>query len=508
MSPARTTEHHRVVIVGSGFSGIGAAIRLKGAGIDDFVILERANDLGGTWRDNSYPGCACDVPSHLYSFSFAPNPGWTRAFSPQPEIWAYLKNVATDHDVVRHIRFEHEMRSATWDDEASQWVLETTQGTMTGDVLIAGTGALSDPAIPDVPGLGTFRGTTFHSATWNHDHDLSGERVAVIGTGASAIQFVPQIQPHVGRLLLFQRTPPWLMPRRDHPYSARQRKLFKRLPLTRLAVRARIFLYFESRVIPFVYRPQLMKIGQKAAVAHLHSAVKDPVLRSKLRPSYALGCKRIILSDDYYPAVTQPNVDVITDGIAEVREHSVVTTDGVEHEVDTIIFGTGFHVTDPPIAGLVRGRDGKSLADVWSTGLEAHLGTTIAGFPNFFMMTGPNTGLGHNSMIRMIESQLTYIIDGLQQMERRGAQMVEVRRGAQTAYNTELQRRMEKTIWITGGCKSWYLDPRNGKNTSLWPGSTIEFRRRLRHFDTADYVLEPTRTTTGMNVPHIPVSAG
>jgi cation diffusion facilitator CzcD-associated flavoprotein CzcO len=484
---ATSADHHRVVIIGTGFSGIGAAIKLKEAGVSDFVILERADDVGGVWRDNTYPGCACDVPSHLYSFSFAPNPDWSYSFSPQPEIRSYLRNVAERFDIVRYVRFNHDVESATWDEDAKRWVLATSEGTLTADLVIAATGALSGPSIPDIPGLSSFRGTVFHSARWDHDYDLAGKRVAVIGTGASAIQFVPAIQPTVGKLTLFQRTPPWVMSRNSKPYSPLRRALFRLFPMMRKAERAWIFSTWEARVIPFVVRPKIMKIGQKAAIAHLHKQVADPELRRKLRPNYLLGCKRILLADDYYPALTQDNVEVVTSGIAEIKERSVVTTDGVEHEVDAIIFGTGFEVTDPPIKDRVKGRDGRTLADAWVNGIEAHNGTTISGFPNFFIMTGPNTGLGHTSMILMIEAQITYILDALRQLERRGAAAFDVRPEAQAAYNDALQKRLTKTIWAVGGCNSWYQDQKTGKIPALWPGSTIEFRRRLSRFDTASY---------------------
>jgi cation diffusion facilitator CzcD-associated flavoprotein CzcO len=486
---ASPNDHFRVVIIGTGFSGLGAAMKLREAGVTDFVILERADDVGGVWRDNTYPGCACDVPSHLYSYSFAPNPEWSHSFSPQPEIRAYLRRLAEERGLLPFVRFGHEVERAAWDEDVRRWVIDTTRGTVTGDVVIAATGALSGPSIPDLPGLSTFRGPVFHSARWDHDVDLTGKRVAVVGTGASAIQFVPAIQPTVGKLTLFQRTPPWVMARNSKPFSPLRRQLFTALPMMRAAERARLFSTWEARVIPFVVRPQIMKLGQKAAISHLHKQVKDPELRRKLTPNYLLGCKRILLADDYYPALTKDNVEVVTDGIAEVRDNAVVTSDGAVHDVDVIIFGTGFEVTDPPIKDVVKGRDGRTLADAWADGLEAHNGTTIAGFPNFFLMTGPNTGLGHTSMILMIEAQLTYIVDALRQLERRGARTVEVKPEVQAAYNDALQRRLSKTIWALGGCKSWYLDPRDGRNPTLWPGSTLEFRRRLSRFDPSSHVI-------------------
>ena len=483
-------EHHRVVVVGSGFSGLGVAIGLRRRGFEDFVVLERAGDIGGTWRDNTYPGCACDVPSRLYSYSFAPNPEWSESFSPQPEIRAYLRRCAERFGVLPHVRLGQEVTSLEWDDDAAHWHVRTPTTAMTADVVVAGVGALSEPSVPALPGLERFEGTVFHSATWDHEHDLRGRRVAVVGTGASAIQFVPQIQPLVERLTLFQRTPPWVLPRRNRRYGRLERLCYRRLPFLQYLARAAIYLGHETFVLGFTRSRGLMRLGRRAAVAHLRRQVPDPALREKLTPDYVLGCKRVLLSDDYYPSLTQSNVEVVTAGIGEVTAGGVVTADGVEHEVDTIIFGTGFHVTDFPAARRIRGRHGRVLADAWRQGVEAYLGTTVAGFPNLFLMTGPNTGLGHSSMVYMIESQTAYVLDAIGQMERRGAAVVEVRPEVQARFNAELAGRSEGTVWTGGGCRSWYLDER-GRNTTLWPGFTFEFRRRTRRFDTESYELRP-----------------
>jgi len=481
----------RVAIVGSGFSGLGMAIRLRQAGIEDFVVLERADDLGGTWRDNSYPGCACDVPSHLYSFSFAPNPEWTSTFSPQREIWDYLRGCAQHYGVVPHIRFGHEVRDAAWDDDAQRWRVETSQGALTARALVLGTGPLSEPAIPDLPGLDSFEGATFHSATWDHDHDLEGERVAVIGTGASAIQFVPQIQPRVGRLHVFQRTAPWIMPRPDRPLRPFERRLYRALPAAQLLMRAGIYWARESFVLGFRH-PRAMRLGQRLALRHLHRQVRDPELRRTLTPSYRMGCKRVLISNDYLPALTRPNVEVLTDAIAEVRPRSIVTADGAERAVDTIIFGTGFRVTDMPAAARVRGRDGRTLAEHWQGSPQAHMGAMVAGYPNLFFLVGPNTGLGHNSIVFMIESQCNYVLDALQVMRDADAAELEVRPEAQAAYNARLQEQMRGTVWTSGGCASWYLDA-NGRNTTLWPTFTWPFRERTRKLDPAQYELRAPR---------------
>jgi cation diffusion facilitator CzcD-associated flavoprotein CzcO len=479
--------HHRIAIVGSGFSGIGMAIRLLEDGETDFVLLERAPEIGGTWRDNTYPGCRCDVPSHLYSFSFAPNPNWSSTFSPQPEILDYLRDVAARFGVMPHIRFDTELESATWDDAEARWGLETSSGPLTADVLIAAQGPLSDPSIPDLPGLDSFEGKTFHSARWDHDHDLEGERVAVIGTGASAIQFVPRIQPQVGKLHVFQRTAPWIMPHPNRALKAFERRLYNALPAAQLAMRAAIYWARETFVLQFRNR-RMRKLATRMAMRQLETQVADPVLRAKVTPSYELGCKRILPTDEWYPALQQPNVELVTDGIAEIRPRSIVSTDGVEREVDTIIFGTGFHVSDIPITDRLRGRDGRSLAEHWDGSPRAYKGAAVAGFPNLFFLVGPNTGLGHNSIVFMIESQITYVSGALRAMRRGGAAVVDVRPEAQAAYNAELEEMTRGTVWVTGGCQSYYID-RNGHNSTIWPTFTWPFRQRTREFDEAAYAL-------------------
>ena len=481
------TQHHRIAIVGTGFSGLGMAIRLRQEGEHDFVLLERAEDIGGTWRDNTYPGCRCDVPSHLYSFSFAPNPNWSSTFSPQEEILDYLKDCADRHGVMPHVRFGTELRSASWDNDEQLWQIETSRGELTSDILIAGQGPLSEPSLPEVPGIDSFDGTAFHSAQWDHDHDLTGERVAVIGTGASAIQFVPEIQPEVGKLHVFQRTAPWVIPHRNRPLKSWERTLYRIFPPAQLAMRAGIYWARELFVLQFRHRA-MRSLLERIPLAHMRKQIKDPELRRKLTPDYRLGCKRILPTDEWYPALTKPNVEVVTEGIAEVRPHSVVAADGSEREVDTIIFGTGFHVTDVPIADLVSGRDGRTLAEVWHGSMQAYKGTTVAGFPNLFFLVGPNTGLGHTSIVFMIESQIAYVLGALRAMRRQGARTLEVRKDAQSGYKAELDRMTEGTVWVTGGCTSYYID-RNGHNSALWPTYTWPFRRRLREFDTAAYVL-------------------
>ena len=484
------SSHHRIAIIGTGFAGLGMAIRLKEEGIHDFVVLERAEDVGGTWRANTYPGCACDVPSHLYSFSFALNPDWSRTYSPQPEIWDYLRDCSRRFGVEPHIRYRHDVANAAWDEDEQVWRLDTSQGPLTAQVLIAGMGPLAEPALPDVPGLDSFEGAAFHSAEWDHEHDLTGERVAVVGTGASAIQLVPQIQPKVASLKVFQRTPPWVMPHSDRPITNVERRLYRLFPPAQRLVRSLVYWGRELLVPGFVKDQRLMKVPEFLARRHLQKQVADPDLRAKVTPEYTIGCKRILPSNKWYPALMQPNVELVTGGIREVKPRSIVAADGSEHEVDTIVFGTGFHVTDMPIGQKVQGRGGMLLDDAWEGSPQAYLGVTIAGFPNLFTLIGPNTGLGHNSMVFMIESQLSYVLGALRHMERNGLAAIDVRREVQDAYNAEIQARMPGTVWMSG-CASWYIDE-NGRNTTIWPDFTWKFRRRTAAFDPAQYeVIQP-----------------
>jgi cation diffusion facilitator CzcD-associated flavoprotein CzcO len=479
--------HVRIAIVGTGFAGLGLAIRLRQAGIEDFVLIERAEDVGGTWQANTYPGCQCDVPSHLYSFSFAPNPSWTRTYSRQPEIWRYLRRLADRHGLRPHIRFGHELSAATWDDGQQRWHVETSRGAWTAQLLVDATGPLSHPQVPAIAGLEQFEGTLFHSADWDHDHDLTGERVAVIGTGASAIQFVPRIAGRVARMHVFQRTAPWILPHTDRPTTRLERRLYKTLPFAQKAVRTAVYWTRESFLLGFIKDQRFMAGAEGIAIAHLRHQVRDPELRRKLKPHFRLGCKRVLLSNHWYPALARDDVELVTDGIREIRGRTIVLADGGEREVDTIILGTGFHVTDPPTAQLVRGRDGRTLAERAGGGIQAYLGATISGLPNFFKLIGPNTGLGHNSMIFMIESQLRYVMDALRVMDEQRIATFEVRPEAMAAYNAQIQSKMPGTVWMTG-CASWYLDA-EGRNTTLWPDFTWRFRHRTRRFDTRAYEL-------------------
>ncbi|MFD4728645.1 flavin-containing monooxygenase [Streptomyces seoulensis] len=495
-------EHVRVAVIGSGFGGLGAAVRLRREGITDFVVLERAGSVGGTWRDNSYPGCACDVPSHLYSFSFAPNPDWPRTFSGQEHIRAYLERVADDFDLRRHLRFDSEVKLMTWDEDELRWHIETASGSLTADVVVSATGPLSDPKIPAIPGLDTFPGRVFHSARWDHDYDLRGKRVAMVGTGASAIQIVPSIQPEVARLTVFQRTPPWVMPRMDRAIGSAERKLHQALPFTARLRRGLLWGIRELQVQAFTKRPDELGLVEQLAKRNMARAIKDPALRAKLTPDYRIGCKRILLSSAYYPALARPNVDVVASGVTEVRGSTVVAADGTETEVDAIVFGTGFHVTDMPIAERVVGVGGVTLAEAWKGGMEALRGGSAAGFPNWLSVIGPNTGLGNSSMILMIESQLNYLADYMRQLDTLGGRTaLDARPAAVGRWNRRVQERMKRTVWNTGGCTSWYLDA-SGRNTTVWPGTTTEFRQATRRVDLTEYeVLRRPATAKPAAVP-------
>ncbi|MFF7414178.1 flavin-containing monooxygenase [Streptomyces lydicus] len=494
----REQQHVRVAVIGSGFGGLGAAVRLRRQGITDFVVLERADSVGGTWRDNSYPGCACDVPSHLYSFSFAPNPEWPRNFSGQEHIRAYLERVTDTFGLRPHIRFNAEVRGLRWSNSALHWEIETASGALTADVVVSATGPLSDPKLPDAPGLDTFPGKVFHSARWDHDYDLRGKRVAMIGTGASAIQIVPAIQPEVSRLTLFQRTPPWVLPRADRKISAAEKWLHTKVPATRAARRGLLWGIRELQVSAFTKRPNELGLIEFLAKNHMRKAIKDPGMRAALTPDYRIGCKRILLSNTYYPALARPNVDLVPAGLTEVRGATLVAADGSETEADAIVFGTGFHVTDMPIAQRVTGANGTTLAEEWKDGMAALRGASAAGFPNFLTLIGPNTGLGNSSMILMIEAQLNYMVDFLRQLDVLGGKIaLTARQSAVDEWTRKIQRRMERTVWNTGGCDSWYLDA-NGRNTTAWPGTTAEFKKVTRQVDLAEYeVLRPPGAAVG-----------
>lgn len=478
-----------VAIIGSGFAGLCMGIKLRQAGIDDFVIFEKADDLGGTWRDNTYPGCACDVPSYLYSFSFEQNPHWSSMFAPWDEILAYLRHCADKYGIADHIRYGAEVTEAAFDDHTGRWTVTLNAGeTVTARALVAGVGGLHQPKLPDLPGLDTFTGTAFHSARWNHEHDLTGRRVAVIGTGASAIQFVPRIAEQVAHLDLFQRSPAWVTAKPERTISRAERALHARFPATQRALRDLVFWVLEARGAGFAGNPRLMKALELQARRQLHKQIRDPDLRARLTPAYQVGCKRLLQSNDYYPALTRSNVDLVTSPITRISPTGLTTADGIEHECDTIIYGTGFDVSGNLTRMRILGRDGAELAETWKRdGIGAHLGITVAGYPNLFLLVGPNTTLGHSSMVFMIEAQVRYVMQALDLLRGRGTAYVEVREEVQQRSVAEVQDKLGDTVWQSG-CTSWYLDDQ-GRNSTIWPDFTVGYWRRTRRLDPADFVL-------------------
>src|SRR4051794_27403715 len=487
MGPDALPRHVHVLVIGAGFAGLCMAIKLRERGEPDFLVVERGPDVGGTWRDNTYPGAACDVPSQLYSFSFAPNPQWSRSFSPQPEIQSYIQGVAERSGVLDRFRFGAELEEARWEEAAQVWHVRTSAGQLTADVAVSAAGSLSDPKLPDIDGIDSFQGTVFHSARWDHEQDLTGRRVAVIGTGASAVQIVPEIAGPAEHVDVYQRTAPWVIPRADRAYTRVEKAAFRHLPVVEKAYRTGIYWAREMLEPAFVVSPRLAAPAKRAALRNIRTGISDPALREKVTPRFEIGCKRILLSNDWYPTLDRPDVDLVTDRIAKITPTSVVTEDGTERDVDVLIVATGFHATDLPIAARLHGRVGTSLADHFARhGMQAHKGATVSGFPNLFFVVGPNTGLGHSSMVFMIESQVAYAVDALTRMRREGVTAVEPTEAAQRAWNDDLQRRLRRTVWSTGGCSSWYLDA-HGRNVTLWPRTTYTFRRLTERFDSESY---------------------
>ncbi|MCW2527814.1 MAG: NAD(P)/FAD-dependent oxidoreductase [Pseudonocardiales bacterium] len=478
-----------MLIVGTGFAGIAMAIELLRQGIVDFTLVERGSDVGGTWRDNTYPGAACDVPSALYSFSFAPNPNWTRTFSPQPEILDYLRQVAREYGVYEHCIFDAELLRSRWDPTTQRWTSTTSTGEFSSQFLVSAMGALSDPSDPEIDGLADFEGDTFHSARWDHDVELAGRRVAVIGTGASAVQFVPRIAPVVDRLYVHQRTAAWVVARSDHEIGRRRRWLNRHLPWTAKLTRAASYLLREVYVVFFAKFPALAAPARKVSTRHLEAQVADPALREKLRPHFGFGCKRVLISSEFYPSLQRENVELVTEPVVSVGANSITTADGVERPVDVIVFATGFHVTEPPIGRLIYDENDISLARHWQAGMTALRGTTVPGFPNLFLIVGPNTGLGHTSMVYMIESQAAYVGDAIRTIDQHSIGSIDPTIQATAAYNADLQKKLEPSVWNSGGCRSWYLDAR-GYNSTLWPDFTFRFRRATRRIDLSEYRVE------------------
>ncbi len=490
MSSAQIKPDFEVGIVGAGFAGIIAALRLQRSGRDSFVIFERAKEVGGTWRDNIYPGCACDVPSNLYSISFEPNPHWKRLYSSQPEILEYLKKLVRDRSLETHIRYDADVVDYKFDEKSGFWKLTDRRGrTTTVRMLIFAVGPFNRPQIPDFKGLETFRGKTLHSARWDKNYDLKGKRVAVIGTGASAVQIVPTIAKEVEHLTVFQRTAAWLGTRMDRAVSAEKQELFQKNPWRQKLRRLALYWFLEFRGLMFVGNERVHRHFQKLSVEKLEREVKDPETRRKLTPNYKLGCKRILSSDDFYPAFNRPNVALEIDPIAEITADGILTENGTEHELDAIIFATGFEVADFTTDMRVVGRNGRELFAEWrENGLEAYRGTTVSGFPNLAFILGPNTGLGHSSVIQMMEAQANYVMKYIELLEKSGANsFLDLKPDVQENYNDFLDEQFEKTVWASG-CKSWYMNAK-GRNTTLYPRLTSNFHRETRRVDRREYEI-------------------
>lgn len=475
-----------IVIIGAGFAGIGMGIQLKKAGIESFTIFERADEVGGTWRDNTYPGAACDVPSHAYSLSFEQKPDWSRKFSPSSEIQEYLVGIVDKWHLRDHMEFGVEIEEARFDEDAGVWSLRRSDGkTATARVVLSAVGGLVDPKLPDIPGIERFRGKTFHTARWDHEYDLEGKKVAVIGTGASAVQVVPSIAPTVDHLTVFQRTPAWVVPKFDAEYSEEAKERFRRFPL--LLQLSRAFKYWMSELFgPIIYlnAPRLSARGERMSLRHLHAQVKDPVLREKLTPHFQFGCKRMLISDDYWATFERENVDLECTAIQSIEANGIRTEDGTLHEFDAIVFATGFDLGLATAPFPIYGREGRALADDWKDGAVAYKGVSVSGFPNWFILMGPNTGPGHTSVLVFTEAQIRHAIGAIKTIRDKGLRYVEVKKQTQDAYNDRIQARMPHMVW--GNCNSWYLND-DGTNHSLYPGPAFEYAAGACNFQARDY---------------------
>ncbi|MGH2906974.1 MAG: flavin-containing monooxygenase [Solirubrobacterales bacterium] len=478
----------KILIIGGGYSGIGAAIRLRRQGITDFTLLEKAHKLGGTWRENTYPDCGADTPSLIYSFSYARNAEWDRVFAKQPQIEEYLDRMAAENGVLPHCRFNVGAEHARWNDEIARWEIETSEGTYVAKYVIAATGPMHEAAFPELPGVHDFKGAAFHSSKWDHDVDLTDKRVAVIGTGASAIQFVPKIQPQVGKLDLYQRTAPWVLPKMDRPLSEKHKQRLRRFPAIHRAIAHVVYLGSEG-LQRAQRHPNVMRQIQKLGTRHMRAQVKDPQLRKQFTPNFVLGCKRMLFSNSWYPAITATNAEVIPKGVAEVTATGLVDTDGEHREVDVIIYGTGFRVTDPDISHRITGRDGQLLSELWQGSPQAYFSTVVSGYPNAFVMLGPNVGNGHGSVSTLVEMQADYIANAIDTAEQAGIETLDVKQRVQDVYNAEMQDALQGTVFNAGGCSSYYLDV-NGRNSSIYPWTTLKFRK-----DTATFKLDDYETT-------------
>lgn len=495
----------RVAILGAGFSGMGMAIALKKRGLTDFTIYEKAADVGGTWRENVYPGVACDVPSHLYSFSFEPNPDWSKRFSPGGEIWDYMKAVARKHGLYEKIEFGRKVTRVRHD--GAQWTVEFAEGPPArADIVVSGLGGLHEPNIPHFEGQETFRGPMFHTAQWRSDADLAGKRVAIIGSAASAVQVVPEIQPVVAHLDIYQRTANWVMPRPSYRYPGWAKTLFRAVPLLARLYRGFYFSMMEWRHGAFEGGDNYVKrFIARTFEKHMNEQVRDPALRAKLTPSYPIGCKRILISDRYLPAVQKPNVDIVTEPIGGIEEGGIRTKDGALREADVIVLATGFRPFNLLESIEVVGPSGRTLADLWKGGVAAHRTVAVPGFPNFFMLLGPNSGLGHNSVILMIEAQVNYVLQLVEAMRLRGAAFVEPTEQAAAAYDERLQTELRRTVWA-GGCQSWYLDAA-GRNFTLYPHTVRRYIHEMKAPVLEEFALSARAPGARASCEHAPPAA-
>lgn len=472
------------VIIGAGLSGIGMGIKLVQSGQSDFVILEKADGPGGTWRKNTYPGVECDIHAQLYSYSFAPKLDWKKNYGTQPELLSYLEACIETFDLAPRIRYGTGVTSARWNPERSVWELETSGGPIVARALVSATGYLSEPKIPDLPGLADFSGPSFHTSDWDHSVDLAGKRVAIIGVGASAVQVVPEIQPGVAQLDIYQRSPAWFMPKHDHAVTGF--KAWAQRSMPGYSAFLRLYHYWTAELVPFqLSTPARAYFMQRIVRSYLRKNVSSPELRSKLEPEFTVGCKRILFSDTYYDAVAKPNVDLVTDGIAAIEPDGLVTEDGRKRPADVLVLATGLGAALHAIAPNIVGTAG-TLEQCWKDGRFAYLGASVPGFPNFFMMLGPNTGVGHTSITVMIEAQIRYIVDALKTLGQEGLASVEVKEDVAKRFDADIQRRLAPSVWNAGGCTSYYRDG-DGKNVAIWPGTTIRFRKLTRRFDLENY---------------------
>jgi cation diffusion facilitator CzcD-associated flavoprotein CzcO len=490
MDPMSINGHRSplsVAVVGGGFGGVGAAVMLGRAGYRDVTVFERAPRVGGVWHHNTYPGAACDVPSHLYEFSFDPNPRWSRRYAPQDEIQDYLEDVGRRHNVMDRILTSTNVESARWDGERGKWVLETSAGRHEADVLLTACGQLSVPSVPPIPGLDSFAGPAFHTAEWRHDVDVSGKHVAVIGTGCSAIQVVPAIQPVAARVDVYQRSPGWTLPKMDFAYKERTKRLFERFPVLQRLDREAIFWFQELAAAGLTRHRWLLPPFRALARRQIDKAIADPVLRAKVTPTDEIGCKRIMLTDDWYPTLTKPNVDLVTGRIAAVTPDGVRTADGTKRPADVLVLATGFKTHGFVAPMEITGTDGRTLAQEWAGVPRAYLGMSVPGFPNMFLLYGPNTNGGSGSVIHVIESGMGHVIAALRELERRGASRIEVTRAGAERFDRELRSRLAHSVWHTG-CTSWYLDEQ-GNDPNQWPWLWTTYKRRTARVDPAAYEI-------------------